>query len=236
MFNKHKDSVCKFQKQLQSYGVKKINLFGLSLEYWKELVNAFEIMYKVFPILNGIIYGVSFQCGQLGNLANIKRPLSLEYQYDRIIYPQIYVNNLGRSKRLYNFCLNRSKKLGLSQNNTFKTIIMHEIAHILEMQLIIKQYNLDFNTEDESIKQEYYNTFCQVNNEARISRNIFYTCYNQPISTKKIEGYSYATKDKLYSEVFAEMLASYYGLKNPNRDVILYAEEAQHYIKTYIHI
>ncbi len=119
-------------------------------------------MYETFPILNGNIYGVKFQCGQLGHLANIEKPLTMKYQYDKIIHPQIYVNSLGRSRKLYNFSLQRSQKLGISQNNTFKTVIMHEIAHILEMQLIIKQYKLDFNTEDENVKQDRYDWFVKL--------------------------------------------------------------------------
>ena len=69
---------------------------------------------------------------------------------------------MGRSRKLYNFSLQRSQKLGISQNNTFKTVIMHEIAHILEMQLIIKQYKLDFNTEDENVKQDRYDWFVKL--------------------------------------------------------------------------
>lgn len=58
LFNrKYKKQIREYKEKLYSYGVKRIDLPKLPLDYWEELLDAMETMYREFPMIFQYLYG-----------------------------------------------------------------------------------------------------------------------------------------------------------------------------------
>lgn len=130
----YKEKVKEYQEELYSYGIREVALPGLSLEYWQDLVEAVEIMYKVFPILQNSIKRIKYRC-MINDIGMIEFPLREKMNYDCIENQTLYLSFLLRYRCLCEKLSYLSVKSGKSPVCSMKYNVIHELAHELELLL-----------------------------------------------------------------------------------------------------
>lgn len=191
-----------YRKRLCSYGVQKVDLSNFPLEYWDELMDAVEIMYKEFSMIFQYLYGI-INCCEVESV-------SFTYWGDYNIYCQIQtlgcvlinvrnvVSPKVAAKRI------SCKQEGVHKNSSFKSYMLHELTHLLECAIIFKEKTMQGVTE--GTFGDYY----VANQVHDISKSIFENlCGN--LDRKAILGEdAYGNKD--VSEFLAEAVPKYFCL------------------------
>lgn len=223
LFNrKYKKQIREYKEKLYSYGVKRIDLPKLPLDYWEELLDAMETMYREFPTIFQYLYG----------FMNSQKTESVEFIYwgDYNIYCQeqalgcvlINVRNVvsqeAESIRL------KCKEEGFHKTSSFKSYLLHELTHLLECVIMFKEKTQCGITE--GIFGDYY-----VANQAHdISKGIFENLHGN-LDRKAILGEdAYGNKD--VSEFLAEAVSEYFCLDEHQQYMVqMYTEIKRLYNK-----
>lgn len=148
-----KEKVKEYQEELYSHGIQEVALPGLSLEYWQDLVEAVEIMYKVFPILQNSIKRIKyrFMVNGIGMIGFLDKK---RMNYDCIEHQILYLSFLLKYRCLSEKLSNLSLKSGKSPVCSMKYNVIHELAHELELLLTQKLDGIVF--DDDSVKKERF--------------------------------------------------------------------------------
>lgn len=134
--NQKQIDLCK--NELRLYGICEINLLDLPLEYWTELVELVKFV-KSHPLFKEIkIFAIKFLDDLIHTdiIAQVKKPDQNNIDdINEIKYPTIYLNpdmrqNVRFEKRL--------KNRTISKNNSFKSVVFHEMMHLFIIQLTMK--------------------------------------------------------------------------------------------------
>lgn len=118
----YKKKVKEYQEELYSYGIQEVALPGLSLEYWQDLVEAVEIMYKEFPILQNSIKRIRYFM-HFFDIGNIRFLDQNNYTYE--VFQTLNLNYLLKFKGLFKIVSNMMIKSGSSLMCNVRYIVIH---------------------------------------------------------------------------------------------------------------
>lgn len=200
---KYKRKVKEYKNKLHTYGIQKIDLKGLPLEYWEELVAAIDIMYiefsEVFQYLLGIFNVNDIEAM---NFKVIRDYLEF-YQVNALVYININVKNMISNEAVVNRI--QCQENGFHKVSSFKSYILHELAHLLEYVITFKE-KIQNNVGEENFQDYYISYQCH-----DISKRVFEGVYGNLDRRAILEDNAYGNKD--VSEFLAEAISEYFCLK-----------------------
>lgn len=224
----YKKKVKEFQEELYSYGIQEADLQGLPLEYWQDMVEAFEIIYKEFPILQNSIKRIRYFM-HFFDIGNIRFPDENNYTYE--VFQTLNLNYLLKFKGLFKIVSNMIIKSGSSLMCNVRYIVIHELAHELEFLLTQKFYGIVF--DDESVKRERFEALAGCFKRCEFIQLVLESAFGVKYIKKlpAIENCKYAFENS--SEFMAEMLGIYFTAENPVEYSVKFYEGLKYIIRLY---
>lgn len=204
LFDKnYKRKVKEYKEKLYAYGIKKIELKGLPLEYWEELVDAFDVMYGEFPEVFRYLLGI-FDVNDIEAMNFIAIRSYFEFEQINVLaYININVKNMISDEAIANRI--ECQEYGFHKAASFKSYVVHELAHLLECVITFKE-KMKKDVEKEIFDEYYISYQCH-----DISKKIFENLYGNLDRRAILGNNAYGNKD--VSEFWAEALSEYFCLK-----------------------
>lgn len=221
-----------YRRKLQSYGVVEVDLPKFPLEYWSGLVGAFMDMYAKFPILQDSIKKIQYRYVLENAAGMVNFPNKKELNYECIENQTLHLNFLLKYKQLSSFLSWSSVKCGIHIVWNMKAVVVHELAHELELVLTQKLYGIKF--DDDSVKQERFEALAGHLGAHSLLRLILQDAFG----IESVEGNLPVVRNCKYafdsdSEFMAEMLAIYFCAPKRIEYCEKFYDSLKHTIKLY---
>lgn len=227
----YKKKVKEYQENLYSFGIQEVALSGLSLEYWQDLAEAFEIMYKEFPILQNSIKRIKYRC-MVNDIGMIRFPNKKRMNYDCIENQTLYLSFLLKYRYLCEKLSYWSVKNGKSPVCSMKYNVIHELAHELELLLTQKLDGIVF--DDDCVKKERFDMLADNLAQQELTQLVLQCSFSVKYvnsSLPAVKNCKYAFQDN--SEFMAEMLAIYFSGRTDIEYAVKFYEGLKYIIKLY---
>lgn len=222
----YRDKVIEIKRNLHSYGISKVDLPDLPLEYWEDIETACNIVHNEFPEIFKMIHSISFEKMGVADFAYVSI-----YNYEQFIFHErplyMRVNDVCKDALQTEENFEKGYFSGLHNIRTFKGYFLHELAHVLELSILFKScfkgeifqesyedYQL-FKAPMYDISKQIYNIVLETN-----------SLKEGPLDEKKYGKES-------FSEFFAESLAEYWELDSVEQYVKDMHKEACNQYKFY---
>ncbi len=222
----YRDKVIEIKKELYSYGISKVELFGLPLQYWEDIKMACAIVYNEFPEIFKSVHCISFEKMGESDFAYVG---IYDYVQYKVNAQPLYMRVNDACKDILRTEENFDKGYfnGLHNIKTFKGYFLHELTHILELSILFKS---SFSGE---IFQESYEDY-QLTKAPMcdISKQIYDIVFDtNSLKESPLDEKKYGKKS--FSEFFAETMAEYWELDSVEQYVADIHDEAYNQYKFY---
>lgn len=200
----YKKKVKEYREELSSHGIHEADLPKLPLEYWKELVEAFKIMYAEFPKV--FEYFKGFKNSDSTNTCVCRMYLNYkDYQeHTKLGYIVINVKNVSSEEA------EKQRKLRKKENyhkcDSFKSYIVHELTHFVENVITFAE-----DTFKHNLTEEWFSEYTADLQLYKTSRGIIYRTYGNLDLISILGKEAYGSKNT--SEFLAEAVSEYFCLE-----------------------
>lgn len=215
----YRDKVIEIKKELHSYGISKIDLSGLPLEYWKDIKTACNIVHNEFPEIFKMVHCISFEKMGETDFAYVS---IYDYEQFMSVGQPLFmrVNEVCKDSSRTEENFEQGYFSGLHNIKTFRGYFLHELTHILELSILFKS---SFKGE---VFQESYEDYQLTKAPMHdISKQIYNVVFEtNSLKMSPLDEKKYGRKT--FSEFFAETMAEYWELDYANQYVIDIHKEA----------
>ncbi|GFI18064.1 hypothetical protein IMSAGC009_03236 [Lachnospiraceae bacterium] len=200
----YRKKVKKYQEELYSYGIQEADLPKLPLEYWVELVEAFKIVYEEFPKV--FKYFEGFKDADDTDTCVCRMYLKYkDYQKcSKLGYIAINVKNISseEAEEKRKLC----KKENYHKCDSFKSYIIHELAHFVENVVTFAE-----DTFQHTLTEEWFSEYTADLQLFKTSHSIIFRAYGN-LDIKGILGKeAYGSTNE--TEFLAEAVSEYFCLE-----------------------
>lgn len=197
----------KYKEYLNDLGIRKIKLFCFPIQYWRELVSAFKLINEDYPLIFNYLDEISYKY-----LKDVTMKISPKISYEEYVKSSYRIASLHFNYKEIdnkNFENMRYKNYenGFHKTYSFKSYIMHEMGHLLEISIKYK------SLKKEKLAKMEYDDFLLAIREYDIPKQAYIEEFGDLDRSNLIDKYAYGNKN--VSEFCAEAFSEYYCLENP---------------------
>lgn len=222
---KYSKEIRKYKEYLYDLGIRKVKLFCFPIQYWRELISAFKFISKEYPLVFNYIDEISYKYLEHTTMKMLPKIFYEEYVESSYKIASLRFNYKEIHNKDFTNMRYENYQNGFHKTYSFKSYVIHELGHLLEMSIKYKSF------KKEKLAKTEYDDFLFAIREYDIPKQIYIEEFGDLDRSKLMGKYAYGNKNA--SEFCAEAFAEYYCLENPPTYAIQIVSQYKRLYKKY---